>query len=65
MRPLRTTDVELDYDAVTSSAEMLRRWSHSSWPADDFTLSENLMEVGLEIRLSFKLADGRLRSAFH
>ena len=25
LRPLRTTDVELDYDAVMSSAEMLRR----------------------------------------
>ena len=27
MRPLRATDVELDYDAVMSSAEQLRRWS--------------------------------------
>ena len=45
LRPLRTTDVELDYDAVMSSAEMLRRWSHSSWPADDFTLTENLDDL--------------------
>lgn len=64
LRPLRTTDVELDYDAVISSAELLRRWSHSNWPAHDFTLSKNLMGVGLEIRLSFNLAYGRLRSAF-
>jgi len=28
-----------------SSAEMLRRWSQSSWPADDFTLSENLDDL--------------------
>src|SRR5436190_10655528 len=41
LRPLRATDVELDYDAVMSSAEQLRRWSHSGWPADDFTLEQN------------------------
>lgn len=45
LRPLRATDVELDYDAVMSSAEMLRRWSQSSWPADDFTLSQNLDDL--------------------
>ena len=45
LRPLRATDVELDYDAVMSSAEMLRCWSRSSWPADDFTLSENLDDL--------------------
>ena len=45
LRPLRATDVELDYDAVMSSAEMLRRWSQSSWPADDFTLIENLDDL--------------------
>src|SRR5437867_3283681 len=45
LRPLRATDVELDYDAVMSSAEMLRRWSQSTWPADDFTLSENLDDL--------------------
>jgi hypothetical protein len=28
-----------------SSPEMLRRWSDSSWPADDFTLSENLDDL--------------------
>ena len=33
LRPLRTTDVELDYDAVMSSAEQLRMWSDSTWPA--------------------------------
>ena len=41
LRPLRASDVELDYDAVMSSAETLRRWSQSGWPADGFTLSQN------------------------
>jgi RimJ/RimL family protein N-acetyltransferase len=41
LRPLRASDAELDYDAVMSSAEALRRWSQSTWPADDFTLSQN------------------------
>jgi len=45
LRPLRATDVELDYEAVMSSAEMLRRWSQSDWPADDFTLAENLADL--------------------
>jgi hypothetical protein len=45
VRPLRATDVELDYDAVMSSAEQLRRWSQSNWPADDFTLAENLDDL--------------------
>jgi RimJ/RimL family protein N-acetyltransferase len=41
LRPLRASDAEMDYDAVMSNAEMLRRWSQSTWPADDFTLSQN------------------------
>jgi len=45
LRPLRATDVELDYDAVMSSAEQLRRWSQSSWPTDDFTLAQNLDDL--------------------
>jgi hypothetical protein len=45
LRPLRATDVELDYDAVMSSAEMLRRWSQSDWPSDDFTLAQNLADL--------------------
>jgi hypothetical protein len=45
LRPLRVTDVELDYAAVMSSAEMLRRWSGSSWPSDDFTLAENRADL--------------------
>ncbi len=45
LRPLRATDVELDYDAVMSSREMLRVWSQSDWPADDFTLQGNLEDL--------------------
>jgi hypothetical protein len=45
LRPLRTTDVELDYAAVMSSAEQLRMWSDSEWPADDFTLADNLADL--------------------
>jgi hypothetical protein len=45
LRPLRTTDVELDYDAVMSSREMLRRWGGGGWPADDFTLAGNLADL--------------------
>jgi RimJ/RimL family protein N-acetyltransferase len=45
LRPLRATDVERDYDAVMSSAAELRRWSASPWPADGFTLAENLADL--------------------
>ena len=45
LRPLRATDVELDYEAVMDSREMLRRWGGGSWPADDFTLEGNLADL--------------------
>src|SRR5438067_1060481 len=45
LRPLQATDVELDYDAVMSSAEQVRRRSQSDWPADDFTLAQNLDDL--------------------
>ena len=45
LRPLRAADVELDYEAVISSAAQLRRWSQSNWPADDFTLAQNLADL--------------------
>src|SRR5262249_12582119 len=31
--------------AVMSSALLLREWSQSDWPADDFTLEENLADL--------------------
>jgi RimJ/RimL family protein N-acetyltransferase len=45
LRPLRATDVALDYDAVVSSAEMLHRWAQGDWPRDGFTLEENLADL--------------------
>src|SRR5262245_8340665 len=45
LRPLRAIDVELDYDAVMSDSAALRHWSQSTWPADDFTLAENLVDL--------------------
>jgi RimJ/RimL family protein N-acetyltransferase len=45
LRPLRASDVALDYDAVMSDPAALRRWSQTSWPADDFTLAENLADL--------------------
>jgi hypothetical protein len=45
LQPLRASHVELDYEAVMSSAEYLRLWSQSTWPADDFTLAENLEDL--------------------
>ncbi|MCP4537048.1 MAG: GNAT family N-acetyltransferase [Chloroflexi bacterium] len=45
LRPLRATDVELDYDAVMTSKEMLRVWEQSDWPVDDFTQADNLQDL--------------------
>jgi len=44
-RPLRASDVELDFDAVISSSRMLRAWSQSEWPIDGFTIEENLADL--------------------
>ncbi len=45
VRPLRATDVELDYEAViTSRAELFLR-SEGSWPREGFTLEENLADL--------------------
>jgi len=44
-RPLRASDVELDFDAVISSSTMLRDWSQSDWPVDGFTPEENLDDL--------------------
>lgn len=45
IRPLLTSDVELDYLAVMESKEFLRKWEQSTWPADDFTLADNLEDL--------------------
>jgi len=43
--PLSTAQVELDYEALMESKDMLRLWSQSAWPRDDFTLDENLEDL--------------------
>jgi hypothetical protein len=45
IRPLLSTDVELDYAAVMESREFLRKWEQSTWPADDFMLAGNLEDL--------------------
>jgi GNAT superfamily N-acetyltransferase len=45
LRPLTVDDVELDYAALMASKEMLRRWGGRGWPADDFTLGDNLKDL--------------------
>ena len=41
LRPLTPAHAALDYAALMASREMLRLWSGSPWPADDFTLADN------------------------
>ena len=58
LRMLRATDVELDYDAVMASKEILRLRSGGRWPREGFTLEENLAdlqqhEVEFHARTSF------------
>lgn len=45
LRPLLTSDVERDYEAVMETRERLRRWEQSSWPAEDFDLAGNLKDL--------------------
>jgi hypothetical protein len=45
VRPLRATDVQLDYDAVISSRAELLLGSGGTWPREGFTLEENLADL--------------------
>lgn len=45
LQPLTPEHVEVDYEAVMASQEMLRLWSGSTWPKKDFTLAENLLDL--------------------
>jgi len=45
LRPLRATDVQLDYDAVISSRAQLLRSSGGTWPREGFTLEEDLADL--------------------
>jgi len=43
--PLSPGHVQIDYEAVMSSRDMLRMWSGSKWPREGFTLAENLADL--------------------
>lgn len=45
LHPLTTRHAELDHAALMDSQEMLRRWSGSHWPADDFTVADNRQDL--------------------
>jgi len=45
LRPLRTSDAEIDYAAVMDSKLMLRIMSQSSWPPDNFTIEMNRKDL--------------------
>lgn len=45
LRMLSTDDVDLDYDAVMSSADLLHSMFGSGWPRDGFTHEENLRDL--------------------
>ena len=45
VRPLRATDVALDYNAVISSRAELLLGSGGVWPREGFTLEENLADL--------------------
>lgn len=45
LRPLRVDDVEADYAAVMDSRVALRSWEGGDWPADDFTLAQNRVDL--------------------
>ena len=50
LQPLTTAHVKLDYAALMVSNEMLRLWSGTSWPTDDFTLEENWEDLAMHDR---------------
>ncbi len=45
LRTLRASDVELNYEAVMASREMLHLRSGGGWPREGFTLEENLADL--------------------
>jgi hypothetical protein len=45
----RTSDNGLDFDAVMSSKQILREWSDSEWPEDDFSLEQNGQDIAEHI----------------
>ena len=45
LEPLRPEHVQRDYEAVMESREQLRLWEGNDWPADDFTVADNLQDL--------------------
>jgi RimJ/RimL family protein N-acetyltransferase len=45
IRPLSTTDVELDYKAVIANRENLLKRTNGRWPKEGFTTEENLQDL--------------------
>jgi hypothetical protein len=45
LEPLRASHAAIDYAAVMASRAELRRWSQSTWPAEEFTLEENRADL--------------------
>jgi hypothetical protein len=45
----RISDNELDFDAVMLSKEILREWSDSEWPEDNFSLEQNAQDIAEHI----------------
>ena len=45
LRPLTAADAELDYAAVMETRVDLRLWEQSTWPADDFTVEDNRLDL--------------------
>jgi hypothetical protein len=44
------SDNHLDYEAVMDSKEVLREWSDSDWPEDDFSLEQNGEDIAGHIK---------------
>ena len=45
----RSSDNELDFDAVMTSKQLLREWSDSEWPEEDFSLEQNGQDIAEHI----------------
>lgn len=45
LRPLTAAHTELDHAALMTSTELLRMWSGTDWPSDDFSLDENRLDL--------------------
>jgi RimJ/RimL family protein N-acetyltransferase len=61
LRPITIHDVVRDYDAVMTSAEHLRSTLPWSWPPEDLTLEQDLIDLGwhqkeFQLRASFAYA---------